>query len=312
MARLPRLLFPELPPELRNEVYNYLSASEMTSKASIVGLPLKLKMYECKHTIVRICPVHNGSTGLLALQTYRLEEALEYGSWLLNNAIELRMEVVFKGRVNTFVQQDWDKKMEAHLRKLAKLHPWLKKVAKYDIQIRWSPIDGILKSRKNRKVAGQIVKDMATMLTALVDDDVKKRRGEMAVKLHLAHGIAAETVFSGTRFGFAEFLLHPGSNLDGFKRQTIEVWKEAYRKPLDTETGSLLQPILPAKQDEKSLLVAEKGSVAWAIDTKRNLIIRKRLVDDRVMKVTTGGEEEQDMGLDYVIFSLLGECMGQR
>jgi hypothetical protein len=165
MATVPGELFPNLPPELRNEVYNYLSIPWTTSVASITGLPLKLKTFECKHTTVEICPVHYGSTGFLALQTSRFPEAREYGSWLLNNAMELRIGVSFHGRINTFVQQDWDKKMETHLRKLAKLHPWLRKVPKYDVQVFWSPVDGVLKSRKNKRTAGQIAKNLATALT---------------------------------------------------------------------------------------------------------------------------------------------------
>jgi hypothetical protein len=307
MATAPRLLLPDLPPELRNEIYNYLSAPEPTSHASIVGLPLKLKTYECKHTTVQICRAHYGSTGLLALKPYRFEEAREYDSWLLNNAIELKIGVTFKGRVNTFVQKDWDKKMEAHLRKLAKLHPWMKKVAKYDIQISWAPVDGMLMSRKGRKVAGQIPRDMVSTLTVLMDEGVKKKRGDVAVQLHLAHTIAAQIYILGTRFGFAEFLASDSR----FKRLTLEVRKEAYTKPSPVPAGSLLVPVPVVKEEERSLLVIQKGLVKWICDGDGELVVKKRLVDSVSLDVAVGGSEEHNAPTGNTLLALVRECLGQ-
>jgi hypothetical protein len=309
MATTPRLLFPDLPPELRNEVFRYLSGPGLTSAAKTAGLPLKLRTYECKHTTVQICPVHYGSTGLLALQTYGFQDANEYNSWLRNNAIELRIGVYFKSRVNTFVQQDWDNKMEAHLRKLAKLHPWLKKVAKYDIQILWSPIDGVMKSRGNKRTAGQIPKNMAATLTALMDADVKRKKGELKIKLCLEHKTAVEMVLSETRFGFAAcFSPVPG----GFRRETTEVWKETYLKPQGPEPGSLLLALPPAKQEDKSLIKIEKGSVEWTFGAQGNLVMKRHLLDGVVTGLVTGNEREKDVAVDHVVFALLGECLGQR
>jgi hypothetical protein len=306
MATKPRLLFPDLPPELRIEIYQYLSAPESTSAASTIGIPLKLRTYECKHTTVQICPVHYGSTGLCALQTFGFEEAREYGSWLLNNAIELRIGVTFKGRVNTFVQQDWDKKMEAHLRKLAKLHPWLEKVSKYNIQVLWCPIDGVVKSKKNKRTAGQIPRDMAATFMGLVDGNVKKKKGQLNMKLCIDHKIAVETVLSGTRFGFTDFFPSLGG---GFKMQTIEVWKEAHLKSLETKTGSLLLPNPPVKHKEKSMIDVEKGLAMWTVGASGHLVMRKHLADDVITSVVVGNEQGQEGTAGHIVLSLLGECL---
>tara|TARA_R110002003_G_scaffold1184_16_gene22706 strand:+ start:10673 stop:11590 length:918 start_codon:yes stop_codon:yes gene_type:complete len=304
MTTTTRLLFSHLPPELRNEVFDYLSAPGSNSTATVTGLPLKLKSYECKHTTVQICPIHYGSKGLLALQSYGFQEAREYSSWLLNNATELKIGVVFKGRVNTFVQQDWDKKMEAHLRKLAKLHPWLKKVAKYDIQILWSPLDGVLKSRKNKRTAGRILRDVVGTLTSLTDSEVKKRRGDVNVKLRLTHDVALETVRSGTRFGLADFLA-PTENAS--RRQKLEVWKEAHARMLP-ETGARFVQVVPVKKEEIGLLEVDKGRVKW-VDSTGRLVMEKYMVNNKAVELITQGEGKADADIGYVVASLVGECL---
>jgi hypothetical protein len=304
MTTTTRLLFSHLPPELRNEVFDYLSGPPSNSTATVTGLPLKLKSYECKHTTVQICPIHYGSKGLLALQSYGFQEAREYSSWLLNNAIELKIGVVFKGRVNTFVQQDWDKKMEAHLRKLAKLHPWLNKVAKYDIQILWSPLDGVLKSRKNKRTAGRLLRDVVGTLTSLTDSDVKKRRGDIKVKLRLTHDVALETVRSGTRFGLADFL-SPAENAS--RRQKLEVWKEVHARILP-ETGARFVQIAPVKKEEVGLLEVDKGRIKW-VDSTGRLVMEKYMVNDKAVELIAQGEEKADADVGYVVASLVGECL---
>jgi hypothetical protein len=310
MATIPREMFPNLPPELRNEVYNYLSTPETTTSASITGIPLKIKTFECKHTIVQLCPAHHGSNGLLALESWQFQEAREYSSWLLNNATELNIGVVFRGRINNFVQQDWDKKMEAHLRKIAKLHPWLKKVAKYNIQILWSPVDGVLKSRKNKRTAGRIVRDIATTLTALVHGDVKKKRGELNLKLCPDHKIAVETVLSGTRFGFSHYFSLSGSGLDDFKKQTREVWKEAHAKQEEQKSGSILVPVPQAKPEERSVMEVANSAMKWTTGAKGHLVMRKCLLDGGVTELITGSEQGQGTMVDHVLVSLVGECLG--
>ncbi|KAF1913953.1 hypothetical protein BDU57DRAFT_455680 [Ampelomyces quisqualis] len=301
-------LFAVLPLELRLEVYNYLSAPETTTTASIVGLPLKHKKFECKHTTVQICPVHYGSTNLLALQVYRFKEAREYGSWLLNNAIELRIGVTFKGRVNTFVQQDWDNKMAAHLRKLAKQHPWLKKVVKYSIHFLWSPIDGVLRSKKNQRTAGRIVRDMAATLTTLLPGNVKQKRGELSMKLCLDHQNAVETAISATRFGFADFLLPTGSKLDGFKKQTREVWKEAHTQQADQNIVPKFVPIPTFPSRAQSVMDVRASSVEWTVGIDGTLVMRKELVDGKPTSMV-GSDCKQHPTSDHVAYSLLSECL---
>jgi hypothetical protein len=303
-----RELFPKLPPELRNEVYTYLSTPESACHATTFGLPLKLKTFECKHTTVQICPVHHGSNSLLSLRTYRFQEATEYNSWLLNNATELRIGVIFKGRVNTFVQQDWDKKLEAHLRKLAKLYPWLKKVARYDVQVFWSPIDGVVKSRKNTRTAGKIARELTITLTTLVGQEVKKKRGEVNLKLCLDHAFAVETVISRTKFGFVDFLSQLAVDSNGFRKQTREVWKEA-AKPLEAKTGSRLLPIPAANPERSSVMAAERNSLKWTVGINGHLVVRKHLLDGEVTYIEAETETEKDSPADYIALTLLGECI---
>lgn len=309
MATAARLLFPDLPPELRNEIYNYLSTTNANATASLSSLPLKLRTYEDKHTTVQICPVHYGSDGLLELQAYRFGEGREYSSWLLNNAIQLKIGVAFTGRVDTFVQDHWDKKMEAHLRKLARLHPWLTKVAKYDIQILWDPIDSTLKSKKHKKVAGQIPRDMVTTMTALVSGDLRRTKGNLSVDLHLAYSICKATELSRTPFGYAEFFNSQATEQQAFKSQKKEVWMEAPIKRLQSSEpvfGFLPNPI--AKKEETNLLVVDKGYVKWAWDPNSKRIMRKHLVDGVEATVIGGGTEHSDVLLDYVVASSVREC----
>ncbi|KAF1936543.1 hypothetical protein EJ02DRAFT_427428 [Clathrospora elynae] len=270
-----RLLLPELPPELRNEVYAYLS--DTTSLATNVGLPLQLKTFSCKHTAVQICPVHHGSASLLALQKYHFQEACEYNSWLLSNALELRIGVHFKGRVNTFVQSDWNKKMEAHLRKLAKLHPWLKKVSKYDIQILWDSTDGVLKSKNNKRIAGQIPMAMVKTLTQLMEKDFKRKRGDVNVGLHLDHGYAVGNAMSLTKFGLGHFFSETASEIHGFSRKlTKDAKKSPYFNTLPPVSDWPLIAIPAVNGEERRLLEVEKGGVvSWADSTRGLLVMRK-------------------------------------
>jgi hypothetical protein len=303
-----RELFPQLPPELRNEVYTYLSTPESPSHATTFGLPLKLKTFECKHTTVQICPVHHESNALLSLGAYRFQEAIEYNTWLLNNATELRIGIAFKGRVDTFIQQDWDRKTEAHLRKLVKLHPWLKKVAKYDVQVLWSPLDGVMKSRKKTRTAGQIVRDITATLTSLADERVKTKRGEINLKLCLDHAFAVETVISRTKFGFADVLTPPKDESNGFRKQTRELWKEARKAP-EVDTGSRFLPIPPMDSKQHGVIATRRDSVRWTVGTEGHSVIRKCLVEGEVTFIEAETETEKDSPADYIALTLLGECL---
>lgn len=306
-----RELFPSLPPELRNEIYNYLSTPDAAITPLTFGIPLKLKTFECKHTTVQICPVHYGSTGLLSLQSYRFQEASEYNSWLLNNAIELKVGVAFKSRVNTFVQQDWDNKMEAHLHKLAKQYPWLKKAARYDVQVLWNPTDGVLKSRKSKRTAGQIVRNMTATLTSLAHQGETMKRGELKMKLYLDHSFATWSVTSATMFGFEDVLSPPADTSRDFKRQTREVWKEA-KKQAKLKKSARLIPVPSAKPEQRNVMEASRDSVKWTVGTTGVLLIKKHLFNRSLTRYEAGFEEEKGSPVDHVALSLLGECLSHR
>lgn len=304
MATTPRELF-AIPPELRHEIYSYLSGPDTATTASVAGLPLKLKTFECKHTILQICPIHHGSAGLLALEGYRFQEATEYNSWLLDNALELNIGITFKGRVNTFVQSDWDKKMRMHLQKLAKQHPWLAKVATYNVQILWSPMDGALKSKGNRRTAGQIVRHIVAMLTSLVRDDVKTTRGKVQLSLHLDHAAAAQNVVSGTRFGFSEIFSPPKTT--GFKEEIKEVWKHAYTRSIEQEKKSGLVP-LPSHDAKPSFgMGIKEGVMMWEGENAGHLLMKRHILDGKVVEINCGNEKGEG---GHVLLTLLGECLG--
>lgn len=304
MATISRELF-AIPPELRHEIYSYLSGPETATTASVAGLTLKLKTFECKHTIVQICPIHHGSSGLLALERYRFQEATEYNSWLLDNALELNIGVTFKGKVNSFVQSDWDKKMSIHLQKLAKQHPWLAKVATYNIEILWSPLDGALKSRRNKRTAGQVVRNIVTILTSLVRDDVRKKKAKLLFSLHLDHAAAAQTVVSGTRFGFAE-IFSPLNSL-GFKEELKEAWKYVYAKPDEQKRVSGLVPLPTQDVAQKKFGMEIKSGVMIREGGKAgHLLMKKHVVDGKVVGMLCGNVKGEG---GHVLLTLLGECL---
>ena len=304
-----RTLLPLLPPELRNSVYSYLVPS---STPTNTGLPLQLKSYSCKHALVQICAVHSGSTALLALQRYAFLEGNEYRTWLLNHAITLRIGVVFKGRVNTFVQEHWDKKIETHLHKLAKQHPWLKKVAKYDIQILWDAPDGVLKSKHNRRSAGQIPRAMVQTLTGLMDEDVRRKLGHVQVRLRLEHHVAGLTVRSTPRFGLGSFMSpSPDTTEVRCARHTLEVWKEPCPKILPRKSARLT-PVV-TKPEEKELLRSQEGSVNWVDRGQGTLVIRKTaLGEDQACTTFMDTRIAYDSPTELMLFELLEDCHGRR
>lgn len=309
MPKAMRTLLPMLPPELRNSVYSYLSPAATPTNN---GLPVQLKSYSCKHTLVQICPVHSGSTALLALQCYEFLESNEYRTWLLNNAITLRIGIVFKGRVNTFVQEHWDKKIEAHLQKLAKQHPWLRKVTEYDIQLLWDAPDGILKSKHNRRSAGQIPHAMVRTLTGLMDQGVREKTGDIQVRLRLEHHVAGVAVRSSPRFGLGSFMtLPPDSTALSCARQTLEVWKEPCPKVLPRKSARLT-PVV-TKVAEKELLTCTNGTIDWVSCGQGTLVMSKTEESGRQTCTTW-----MDTGIAYdsptelMLFELLEDCHGRR
>ncbi|KAH7402796.1 hypothetical protein BKA66DRAFT_9560 [Pyrenochaeta sp. MPI-SDFR-AT-0127] len=312
MTTNPRFLLPKLPPELRNEVYDYLSTPGLTSVATNTGLPIQLKTFASKHTSVQICPVHYGSTGLLALERYRFHEAREYRSWLLNNASELRFGITFDGRVNTFIQEDWDRKIEMHLCKLAKQHPWLRKVAKYNIQIIWNSTDGALKSKRRKRTMGQIPKDMVRTLTVLMDENVKRRNGDINVRLYMEHNIAVENALSATKFGLADFFSTP-NGLGGCYRLTQEVWKQPRRKDSQLLRCSPKATTVQPTSEERIVLYTEKGLTNWATEKGGNMLIRQTLRANTELEITVGNLRlDGELGIDFVLMELVEESLGHR
>jgi hypothetical protein len=306
MASKIHLLFPNLPPELRNEIYAYISTPESGSEATNEHLPLQLKTFSCKHTTVQICPVHHGATGLLSLPSSKFPEVRDYASWLLSNAVSLRIGVHFKGRVNTFVQADWDKKMEAHLRKLGKVHPWLKKVATYNIRILWDSTDGALKSKKWKRTAGQIPLDMVKTLTQMMDADVKRKSGDIRVGLHLDHRYAVGNAISPVKFGLDGFV---NGEIRGFKTVEMEVKKAPYEKDVPRAPLEGFPAVPSVSLEEKALVKVENGRVDWSDWTRGQLVIRK--IDGVVLQVGDL-QKERDARPTFPLGHLIAECLGQR
>lgn len=310
-------MFPDLPPELRNEIYTYLSTPGADSRPMNLHLPLQLKTFLCKHTTVQICPIHHGSTGLLALPLTRYLEVREYASWLLNNGVSLQIAVHFKGRINTFTQGDWDKKIATHLRKLAKLHPWLRKVAKYDIHVLWDPLDGALKSKNNKRKAALVPLDMARTLTQLLDRDIMSKHGHVRVALHVGHKFAVENAMTTTKFGFGVFL-GDKQRLEGFRGVVKEVWKApcvfaARQTPSSANSGLLVLPAgtgtaAAAATADEPLMGVEDGVVRWSVQTRGQLVMRKNV------NAVAGGEGVYEYGngeLEFPLCQILAECVEQ-
>ncbi|KAF1973033.1 hypothetical protein BU23DRAFT_554576 [Bimuria novae-zelandiae CBS 107.79] len=197
-----RLLLPSLPPELRDLIYAQTISN--SAHAATNGLPFTRKIYDSSHTRVEIMPVHYGNAGLLALQRYRYLEGDEYANWTLANAVQLRITVLFKGHVNTFVQEHWDKKIATHLKNLAKRYPWLRKVADYDVKILWRPCSWAPSKKKRR--AGAIAKRMVEVLTQEMDAHVRAKRGNVHAGLYVAKWVVGDLGVRGQALGLGEFV----------------------------------------------------------------------------------------------------------
>ncbi|KAF2877111.1 hypothetical protein BDV95DRAFT_461327, partial [Massariosphaeria phaeospora] len=174
-------LLPTLSPELRNMVY--ASTINPSNPRTSAGLPFPSKTYSCRHTTTTITPLHRGNPSLLALPRESVLEAAEYASWVRAHATTLHIAIVFSGHLHTFEPADWARKMEAHLRKLARLHPWLRKVAAYDVCVSWEPdMAGTLRARK-WKVAGEVVEGMVRVLVGQRNEVALRGKGELKVAL---------------------------------------------------------------------------------------------------------------------------------
>ena len=325
MTAPPRLLFPTLPPELRNQVFEELSTVDNTSPATTFGLPFQVKKYESKHTTVQICAVHYGSEGLLALHEYRFQEAGEFQSWLIHNAIELRIGVTFTGRVNTFVQANWDQKMTLHLHKLAKQYPWLTKVSRYDIQIHFAPTDGELKSKRNMRLAAQIPRDMVQTLTMLMDERIAINRGHVNACLSLHYMLALENTYWTTKLGLAAFFSAPFPSATPsptiktlIKNVSVVPLPALFRPP---RPGRRLIDV-PSTQENKDMLLIQGSRVTWKAAQIGCLVMSKTYISgpksgthvDNATVITTVGDPPPatDTQNAHIHKELFYECMGYR
>ncbi|KAL1613013.1 hypothetical protein SLS60_001245 [Paraconiothyrium brasiliense] len=197
-----RLLLPQLPPELRDLVYTQTVTED--NQATSTGLDFTSKVYDSSHTRVEITPVHHGHPALLALQQYHFLEGDEYRHFILTNAIQLRIHVLFKGHTNTFVQEHWDKKMTAHLKNLVKRYPWLRKVTNYNVRILWKPVSWAPSKKKRR--LGAIAKRMVEVLTQEIDEDLRVRRGVVKACFRVADFVVCDHILRGQALGLGEFV----------------------------------------------------------------------------------------------------------
>ncbi|KAH9868729.1 hypothetical protein J1614_007801 [Plenodomus biglobosus] len=286
----PRLLLPQLPPELRGEVYSYLSTPDTFSIHMDNLLPFKLKEYECKHTTVTITPLCYGSASLLALEPYHFLEAHEYRAWLRSNSVQLHIKLVFKGRIQTFVQADWTRRLETHLHKLVKQHAWLRKVAHYNIQIDWAASDGIIRGKKQTPT-GRIPRAMVSTLLLLMEEKVKTNSAFVKVKLRLEHRIAIEHIVAGTSFGLGVFLATPLDHYHKVKDFIVEAWK----------TPALVRPG-PGARGERV-----KAAPSCAPD---HLLLRKSFGHDDELPTVVWGDAQHRVGAapDFILGQLRLDC----
>ncbi|XP_014559169.1 hypothetical protein COCVIDRAFT_13777 [Bipolaris victoriae FI3] len=304
MPSTPQPLFPDLPPELRNEIYTYLSSPSPDSQTLNSHLPLPLKTFTCKHTTMHLCPTHHGSTSLLSLSS---PEAHEYGSWLLNNGIALHITIHFKGRVNTFTLPHWSKKISTHLQKLARRHPWLAKVARYEIDVMWDPLDGALQSRHQKQRAAHVPLDMAEALTQLMQRDVGAKQGSVVLRVHFEQRFAVLNALAARKFGVGVFL-RDGERLRGFRRVVREVRIVPSKVGLERDMGDAPAPglrVVPsAGQEEEALMVVEEGVMKLSERTRGQMVVRRRTsgVADGVWEYGRGE-------MEFPVCQILEECM---
>lgn len=212
-----RLLFPMLPPELRDVTYTQLT--QPSNPSTNAGLPFSRKIYDSSHTRVEIAPFHHGDLGLLALQHYRYLEGDEYAKWVLANGITLRITILFKGHVDTFIQEHWDKKIGAHLKNLVKKYPWMHKVSHYEVKVLWRPRTWTT-GRKQKRL-GAIAKQMVRAVTQEMDPGVRLRKGVIEAKISVARWVVMDYRAQGQAMGLGEFF--GGLEVDWAKEQVWEV-----------------------------------------------------------------------------------------
>lgn len=196
-----RLLLPLLPPELRDLVY---AQTTVCSNPGTTVIPFTHKLYDKGYTCVEIIPFHHGNPSLLALQSYRYLERKEYAKWVLANAVHLRVTVVFKLHLYTFLQGHWDKKMGVHSRKLVNTYPWLQKAVDYDVKILCRPKESA--TRKKQRRIGAVAKRMVEVLTQMMDAETSVKRGCVKAVLYVPDWIVGGYRLRRQTLGLGEFV----------------------------------------------------------------------------------------------------------
>ncbi|KAF2009321.1 hypothetical protein BU24DRAFT_87216 [Aaosphaeria arxii CBS 175.79] len=249
-----RLLFPELPPELRNAIY--AETFDHSAPASSNGLPFVSKAYELAHTSLRITPIHRGNISLLQLQKYKFLEAREYFTQLVANNAELHITIVFKGHVNTFVQEHWNDKVTTHFKKIIKKFPWLSKVKRWDVDVFWKPPARTYGQGKPAVLA-RIMNGMVGTVLSFQDSSVRSRSGESRVVLHIDKMLACALWHQRLDLGLHCFLT-----------TSVAVKREVREVCLDVEPESSRAAVgagMVATADSEGGLVAEEVMVTRRI-----------------------------------------------
>ena len=266
-----RTLIPDLPAELRNEIYSYLT-STTSHIASTHNLPFATKRYETSHTTIRLSAVHGGNRSLLDLAKYEFLEAEEYWNWLLAHAIEIRIAIVFKGHLNTFNYQHWDAKTTKILKKLVVKWPLLARAKSWDLRIVFEcKVDGFLRAKDG--AVGRIARDMTSTVLAFLGGKGHKAN----VRLCIPRYLALQKVASGRRFGLEEFLVDD-------KQKTITRHKDRFvvvsivgaMETNSEESKARLVPIKDVLEVERDdgLVMVGKENVTWSDKTQGSIVMR--------------------------------------
>jgi hypothetical protein len=298
-----RLLFPSLPPEVRNTIYTYASQSTQ-GPATTSGLPFPPKTYDLKHTNVSLCALHHGNLSLLALQKYKYLEGAEYHSWLLSHGLHIRLGIVFTGHVDSFVQKHWDEKMSASLRKLVKKYAWLAHVPRWEIRIVWDAnVDSM---RKHPGKAAEIVNGMVRTVLGFQSEMVKKRRGDVRVRFHVPYPFVAAKSVYGLQFGLREFFDAAGTS--GARRELREVTTGPLAERGDGKIVGQLHAV-PMAAPEKSAFAIRGHQVEWSEDSEGELVMKK-VVDGQKSWIETLriNEKGVDASGNWQSASLRCEC----
>ncbi|ORY03492.1 hypothetical protein BCR34DRAFT_605229 [Clohesyomyces aquaticus] len=204
-------LLPLLPPELRNEIYAYVSdpAPRTAASGSSFALPFQQKVFTHPRisTTTIILAQSGAGNGLLALSRYAVAEAAEYRSWLLAHGLEVRIRVVFCADLRMWRLEDWKKQMQTHLRKLVKGYGFLASVRRWSVEVVWEPVGSGLADRNAKKMpgVGDVVPGLVECLLG-VRDGLAREKGRVEVVLGLGERVGVDAVLGQKTVGLAGFL----------------------------------------------------------------------------------------------------------